>query len=155
MISITVVINVLFVVVAAVAVSVIESDNYTERKLTIHCIYEFLIFYSTVTQDNSLDTTNFPVEISITSNELELGGKKMDVIVETRNLELQPSPSVHRAKVFINPFPCRDRDLLDDETADALENEICEVEEYTSTRFYNIKIVATDAIGNVGSAICR
>ena len=79
----------------------------------------------------------------------------MDVIVETRNFELQASPSVHRAKVFVNPFPCRDRCLLDDETADALNNKICETEEFTTTRFYNIRIVATDASGNVGNAICR
>lgn len=103
-------------------------------------------------QDENPDPPPLPVSVKVTSNEIEYGKVRMVETVETENLG-SPVNKVHRAKVFLAPYTCRD------ERGESVlcEPEIIEIdedEEVELTRVYDIEVSATDEIGNVGSVTC-
>eukprot|EP00532_Pseudo-nitzschia_australis_P001396 CAMPEP_0168182740 /NCGR_PEP_ID=MMETSP0139_2-20121125/12056_1 /TAXON_ID=44445 /ORGANISM="Pseudo-nitzschia australis, Strain 10249 10 AB" /LENGTH=616 /DNA_ID=CAMNT_0008103693 /DNA_START=54 /DNA_END=1904 /DNA_ORIENTATION=+ len=87
------------------------------------------------------------VEIVVTSNEYEgRDGRQMLDMIEKRNLGGPPAP-VRRLTLLLAPFTCRDN------IVDKVKNS-CLVEKYTTARFYDIHVVATDTSGNKGDATC-
>lgn len=104
-------------------------------------------------QDENPEPPPIPVNVKVTSNEIEYGKVRMVETVETENLGSLVN-KVHRAKVFLAPYTCHD------ERGESVlcEPEIIEIDDYEEelelTRVYDIEVSATDEIGNVGSATC-
>lgn len=89
------------------------------------------------------DNTDSIIDVTVTvrSNELEYEERKMNVIFEENYL-----PNlVHRARVYLAPFTCKDNSRA---------SMICDDEEDISTRYYDIEIAAKDPTGNIGKKIC-
>ena len=105
-------------------------------------------------QDENPEPPPIPVNVKVTSNEIEYGKVRMVETVETENLG-SPVNKVHRAKVFLAPYTCRDE--RGESVLCEPEPEIIEIDDYEEvelTRVYDIEVSATDEIGNVGSTTC-
>jgi len=94
--------------------------------------------------DESQEEKKLSVKVSVLSNEYDLSdGSVMARLMERRSL---PN-GVHRAKVYLEPYSCRDGG-----------SSICDVETTgnpeLNARFYDIEVTSADELGNKGSATC-
>ena len=76
-------------------------------------------------QDENPEPPPIPVNVKVTSNEIEYGKVRMVETVETENLGSLVN-KVHRAKVFLAPYTCHD------ERGESVlcEPEIIEIDDY-------------------------